>query len=369
MKNRIFFRLVIFLGLIPAISQAESLRCLGSDGGTPFSNVTADVSTKQTILKSSGLVRDFVIHEGLNQLVYRNVRNQVRLIHLDNLHEHFVNYLNGKLSQIIEGARGRILSASSSHYLDTAESFAWRGYSYGSKVAKQLFSENGNIFSVEDIRHQKVGLLKSSKYFFTFATFEQGKAGRRICHIPPGYGTNLTLAQGNLFPYLHFYTIKKGVIEDKVVVYRMAVNRAGSGGVCPIEEVTEYPAAQLGTIKAFYYMNVEGVDAFAFHLSDPRRNLFLDKPGECAYYNFNGRTPIFISPKHGVFASWKNGEGLSLHNLKDKTEVRLFQKISQNEISSENLWLSEDGKTLFSALSTTHDQGGRLIVKTDLRNF
>lgn len=369
MKNRMYVAVVVFAVLMSKTVCADSLRCLGSDGGTPFSNITADISTKQTVVKSSGLIRDFVYHESLNQIVYQNVRHQLRVLHLDSLCDHFLNHMRGKLSRIVEDAKGRVLSAYSTHYLDTRESLTWRGYSYGSKVTQQLFSENGNIFSVESILNQKVGLLKSNKYLFTFATLEQGQPGRRICHIPPGFGSNLTLAQGNLFPYIHFYTMKKGVVEDKIMVYRMAVNRVGSGGACPVEEVTQYPAAQLGTIKAFYYLNLDSVDAYAFHLADPKRNLFLDKPGECAYYNFNGRTPIFISPKQGVFGSWKNGEGLGLHNLKEKTEVRLFQKVSQPQFGAENLWLSEDGKTLYSALSTHHDQGGKLIIKTDLKNF
>lgn len=369
MKIRIATFFILILCTLSKSLLADNLRCLGSDGGTPFSNITHDVLAKQTIVNSSGLVRDFVVHESLGQIVYRNVRNQIRVLHLDHLRDHFVNYFGGKLSRVSEDSRGRVLSAHSPHYLDTRYSIHWREFNFGKRVTQHLFSEKGDIFSLENIIHQKVGLLKSSRYFFTFSTFENGRPMRRQCFIPTGFGTQLTLAQGNLFPYLHFYTIKKGVLEEKVVVYRMAVNRVGAGTACPIEEMTQYPVANLGAIHAFYYLNLDNQDSYAFHLADSKRNLFLDKPGECAYYNFRGRTPIFISPKHALFASWKKGEGLGLHNLKDKTEVSLFKNVIQNELGSADLHISEDGKTLYSSLMTSHDQGGKLIVKTDLRNF
>lgn len=369
MKSSITVSILLLLISTARLSFAGNFRCLGSDGGTPFSNVTSDVSAKQTILKSNGLVRDFVYHEKLNQIVYRNVRNQVRVLHLENLHDHLLAYLDGKMSRVSEDDLGRILPANFTYYLDTTKGSVWHKYGRPNKVAGHLFIEKGDIFSLETFWQENSTLLKNGNYYFRFFTYESEKPWRRQCYIPGNVGTDLKLAKGNLYPYIHFYAIKKGLLEDKVVVYRMAINQVGWDRPCPIEEVTQYPYSNLGPIKAFYHFNIDSVDAYAFHLADPKRNLFWDKPGECAYYNFNGKVPVFISPKHGVFASWKNGKELALHNLKYKTEVTLFKNLNQTEISGENLSLSDDGKTLFSSLSTSHDQGGRLIVETDLGNF
>ncbi len=366
MKLRLSMWTLLFVTLFSHSSIGDNLRCIGNDGGTPFYNISQDVSSKQIIVSSKGLIRDFVYHEKLDQIVYRNIENEVRTLNLKNSNDHFISYTGKKFSRVIEEDLGRILKVDTTHYLDTAIDPVWYQYGQPNRVMEHLFSEKGDIFSLESFWQDKGNLLSSGKYHFSFLTHESNTLWRRQCVASANIGANLKIAKGNLFPFIYFYVIKKGLVESKVIVYRMAVNQVKGNGNCPIEEVTQYDYSNLGPIKAFYYFNVDNRNAFAFHLSDPNRNLFWDKPGECAYYNFKGKTPIFISPKHPVFATWKNGEGLSLHNLKDKTELRFFGNMSQSQFGTENLWIANEGKTFYSSLATSHDQGGRLIVKTDL---
>lgn len=358
----------LFLVVLSQVSLAENLRCLGSDGGTPFANISKDVSLKQQILQSSGSVRDFVLLEKTNQIVYRNHRNQIRALALSNQHDRHLSYSSVKISRVFEENKGRILTSEATYFLDSVTDPFWRSFAQPNRVVEHLFLDDNDIFSLEAFWQEDPYLLFPGRYNFSFLTYESNKSWRRQCNLPGGVGKNLKLAKGNLFPYLYFTAIKSGLFEDRVMVYRMAVNTVAGNRACPFEEVTSYPVSQIGPIINFYYFNVDGTDAFAFHLSDPKRNLFWDKPGECAYYNFNGKTPIFISPRHPIFATWKNGEGLSLHNLRDKTEITFFNKVEQASITTENLWISGDERTLLSSLSPYKNEPNyRLIVSTKIK--
>jgi hypothetical protein len=359
---------IILLGVVSQISTAEELRCLGNDGGTPFANISNDVSLNQRIVQSRGHVKDYVFQEKINQIVYRNELNQIRALDLSKQSDRHLSYSAVKISHVTDEERGRILASESTYFLDSVTDPFWRTFAQPNQVGEHLFLDKGDIYSLEAFWQEESTLLTDGRYRFSFLTYESNQSWRRECKLPGSVGQSLKIAKGNLFPYLYFTTIKSGLIEDRVVVYRMEVNKAGGNRVCPYEEVTSYPFSKIGTINSFYYFNIDGTDAFAFHLTDPKRNLFWDKPGECAYYNFKGKTPIFISPKHPIFATWKNGEGLSLHNLREKTEVTLFQKMDQPRVATENLWISSDEKTLFSSLSPKkNDPTHRLIVATKIK--
>jgi hypothetical protein len=362
MKRSSIGHIILGVFLISTGLHGSELRCLGSDGGTPFSNVTHDVSVKQHILPSFGLIKDFVFQDNLDQLVYRNIKDQIRVLRMADFQDRFVSYAEGKLSRVTDSESGKVLASNTTTFLDVEENGPeWQRFGNGSSVREHLFWGNNTVYSLENY-----WVKQNERYHFKFLSYSPGKNWVHHCDAGDIRGQNVKLAQGNQFPYLHFYSLKKGLLGNKVIVYRMAVNQVGYGGACPIEEVTQYPESDLGTIKAFYHFNIDGVDAFAFHLADPKKNLFWDKPGECAYYNFKGKTPIFISPKHPVFATWRNGEGLSIHSLDNKTAVTLFSKIEQSQFGSENLWLSRDGKTLYSSFVTGHHRNGKLVVATDL---
>lgn len=365
-KLVIFGLVLITLNL--EVSRADQFRCLGSDGGTPFTNISQDVTSSQKIIQTQGLVKDYVYHQGLEQIVYRNERNQIRTFNLRDSRDHFISYSNAKFSRVVQNDLGRILTSNSTYYLDTAVEPFWYSYGYPNRVVEHLFADKEDIYSLEGVWQEDAALGINNAYQFSFLTYESGRLWRRSCRTPGKIGINLKLAKGNQFPFVYFTVVKKGLLEDKVMVYRMSLKQVGAGGVCPLQEMTTYPFANVGSVKNFYYFNIDGVDAYAFHLDDPKRNLFWDKPGECAYYNFNGRTPIYISPKYPVFASWQNGKGLSLHNLKTRTETSFFNKMTQNQLSTENLWLAEDGKTLYSSLTPSKaKEQGRLIVSTKIK--
>ena len=366
----LLYAALVSLCIVIRTSQAEELRCLGSDGGTPFINVSESVSTKQQVLHTRGQVKEFILHEDLNQIVYRNQVNQVHILNLSDSSDRFINYSNAKLSKITEKKRGRVLTSESTYYLDTANDSFWRFFAGPHAVKEHLFTQKGNIYSLEHYWQEAGNLLTNGKHHFSFLTLESENSYRRYCVAPGNIGVNLKWAKGNLYPYVYFTAVKPGlVVEDRVMVYRMAIDKIGGGRPCPIEEVTYYPYSKVGEVKSFYHFNVDGVDAFAFHLTDPKRNLFWDKPGECAYYNFKGKTPIFISPNHPVFATWRNGEGLGIHNLGDKTEMTLFKQLKQPSVGSESIWLSDNGKTIYSALITPNGNGeGRLIVSTKIKD-
>lgn len=366
MKNLILIGVIGFFVYGSGSFGAREFRCLGSDGGTPFSNIPNDGLNKK-LLQSKGTIKDFVFHEELDQIVYRNQTNQIRVMNLTEGTDRFVAHSQSKISKVVENDLGRILLAGSTYYLDTEKSGAWFQYGYPNRVLSHLFSKQGDIFSLEALWQDRPGLLQNGKYHISFITHEAHKTYRRQCSIPAGVGENLKLATGNIFPYVYFTAHKKWLLEDKVMVYRMAVNQIWGKKNCPIEEMTQYPYENVGDVKAFYYFNIQGTDGYAFHLNDPRRQLFWDKPGECAYFNLNGKSPVFISPKAPLIASWKNGDGLSLYNLHDKTELRFFKELNQPLLGTEHLWLDEGGERLFTSLATSKNEpNSRLIVVTDL---
>lgn len=356
------------LGLVTSVlvsltAHAAELRCAGSDGGTPFVNITQDVKARQSLIPTHGMIKDFLFQEKQNQLVYRNLNNQLRSRPLDKngKNDKLLNYANAKLSRVVDENSSKVLSAQATYYLDASvPGDSWYYYAGPSQVIRHLFWNQDTIYSLEN------SWSGYGRHYFQFLSHNSRGSLRHYCYTQLGLGKNLGIAQQSNFPYIYFHTFKPGLLGNKFVVYRIAVNRVGYDHPCPVEEVTSYSESQIGSIKAFYQLNIDGVDALAFHLADPKRTLFWDKPGECAYYNLKGRTPIFLSSKQPIFASWANGQGLTLHNLKDQTEVSFFKKISVPSFGRENIWLSDDGRKVFTALEPRKDEEGRLIVKTEL---
>ena len=356
---------IVLISLLPTSPLlASEIRCLGGDGGTPFANITKDIKLKQTIIPSKDWVKDFVYQEQTEQLIYRNLNNQLRSFNIVTGRDRFLNYADKTISRLIDDQSSRILSSSATYFLNTSsENPNWHYFAGPSEVKQHLFWHQKTIYSLQTIESNK------GKYDFVFLKYSERDHQQLYCHQSKNIGKIKGLAPENTFPFLYFYATKNGLLENKVIVYRMNVDAIGYGSTCPMEQITEYPESKLGPIKAFYSFHNKNFDAFAFHLDHPEKTLFWDKPGECAFYNFKGKTPVFISSKQPIFASWENGKGLTLHNLQEQTEVTFFKAIKINNFTTENIWMSDNGQKFFTSVERDQTQAGRLLVETVLPSW
>jgi hypothetical protein len=354
------FLWVGFLGLALLSRSDVQARCYGGGepGPKPLHEITGPTSGDIQYFKTETGLKDFVLLEGLDRIVYRGDDQQIRQMGLHSKESLPVAKSGLALSRVVNGNFPYLLTEGASWFLDVAKPM-WINFAEASKPSlgryHHLFWRDNLLYTL-DLEASAGGSYKNLQSY----TYIAGAANAAPSCAPLMVPAAWHLGEGHTFPYAVFYqalptpggydlTVFYFDVRSCRVTYRYHLKDPVVG---PVKNVVRY----------------QNLDAIAVSVDHPTRTLLWEIQNHyCSYYDLAGETPLFIDNRHPVIATFSPERGMRVIHLTREIDMPVLKGPSVSALRSNDLWLTNDGKSLFAS-PQLQGYASRLLMKVRL-NF
>ena len=326
-------------------------RC-GGEGPKPFVDVTAEFQHHWQLVKTPGNVKDFLVWENQNALLYRDSSDRLQTTSLITNDTQFLTWMTTPLARLVDPSERYILGFRHGWgFFDTAQPGAW--ISFSQEPLEPLFWYGAHFYGLKSTINRK-GEQNLLIYRYRAGT----QLARVVCEYTMPAGNHFRVANGHADPYAYFYQVENTPRGKYLILFRLNVFDCALGWeasyVYPIEGEIE---------DVFRFVNI---DSAAIVINHPTKKLLWDTPRRCQYYDLENMKPIIFTDKQPVLATWSQQKGLNLFYLDAGKKARILGGLPMTHLTPSDLWLTSNGKRLFVA---SEMERGRKVIEVFLPAF
>jgi hypothetical protein len=345
------------------------LDCYGGDGGpSPFVDISGSLVESIRPIRTGGPVEDFLHLKRRDELLSRGVDGDIRKTPLSTNEPRRISHTDMPLSRIVH-PRERYLATEGSTWLLDLVTGSWKHFEGPAGPLEHLFwyappgEREASLFSLG-------AAIRPSPELLSYRLYQLDPRGSRVSSCSIDLSSQFRVVKGMTQPYVVFFKDEPLGREGRQITFRLYYTRGV--GACPLaqEGTLRLPdvAFDISLEGAYYFSKLH---AAALKFDNARKNLVWVNWGElksrhdgCQFYQVESSSPVFLSEKEPVMASWSSRGGVQLYYLEKKKTARVLSSIPFEEGDSRSLWLTEDGRKLFAAIS---GRSGRKVIELSLR--
>lgn len=348
----IFFLAEVFLG---ASAMAVTIGgCGPGNGGVPLVDVSNHISANEKILKTDGGVKEFVLWERSGKVVYRNADDKIATFNLASGMNEILGNGGVPLAHLLDPDNRFVMGAGIPWIFDTAAG-GWYQFASNAAQLKPEFWFQGMLVTA------RIVVAGSYQRIEVYGYTPSMGSPQPICRPFTFSKTSgpLQLADGSRFPNIYFYT--QAVNQNG--------NNLGLGRIdlmsCELAEMNQYPYIFYGPIESVHVF--DRLHSFSVKVNHPSYNLLWHSGyGSCSYYNIDNLEPFVLSESLPRVATFAPGGGLRIVDMNAQTEATVLKNLPIADISDNDLWMTQDGKTLYAAPRLVN-QSSRLLMQLKLK--
>lgn len=337
-------------------SKEHSLtRCAGGGGGIPLSGISTSVSPQTSLVKTSGLIKEFALNENTNHLIYRSDKSEFIFKDLETSLERSIGIFPLSLSRVVDPDKSYLSTENADAvYMTPLAKKEWHKISHLSSLRYQpLYWNQGTLYSIAEERKLSSDelIIHAAKYMADQDTVHECQLIISLRDWEPG------MMSGSEYPYVGLYFQKHTKDGYRFKTYELNMN------TCYVELKQLYEDPIPGRVTSVSrYSNGGNV----IQIDHPTKNLLWDRgENECVFYNLEGRKAYPLKGHYPYVATWKEGEGLGMINAQNSDAVA-WKELGDFPVFAENLWLTENGKDLFVAVQPSRRAHGRVLVRVEV---
>ncbi len=363
LSTRYLCLLNLFILLISMQSIADVECKGGGDSGTPFVDISKEFNVNAKLVKTPGLIKDFIVRENTAELVYRTEDNDVWRATSKSID--FISHMQTAFSKILDPWNSYIISKSTPWVLST---YNKRWYPLGNKEKRgqDLYWEGSRVFSVETPDYSKQTIWYNIQHV-------NGGTQRLSCSLSFPKDVEVHVGNsGHTYPYLFLYTTQEFPEGTKVVKYalRLEAKKKIIGEIprCELTSLNAYKNLMPGKVKALYHFgNLEDTSgsAWLMDIENPKKRLLWSFREQCTYFNAPISKIMIPNPQVPVVAMQREEGGIKLFYPWVEKSVDILEKMVTRPISGDNIYLTRDRKNLYVA-AQPENENARLLFKVAL---
>lgn len=365
-KNRMaLLSCFLFLSVISVFSRADVDCKGGGDNGTPFVDISKEFNEKTELLHTPNLIKDFIVREDRKELVYRTEDNRIwKATAAQQLFGY--QYMQSPLSRILDPWQSFAVSKNMPQALNTTNN-AWYRVGNKQRRGQDLYWDDSRLFSLEQPDYASQTIRYAVHYL-------NGSTQNFGCKLNFGESVEMHIGNsGHTFPYLFIYTTKEmpdGGTKVAKYALRLEAKKKLIGVIprCELTSIGVYKDLMPGKVKALYHFgNLENTDnsAWLMDIANPKKRMLWSYKDQCIYFKAPVGKILVPNPQIPIVALQKSEGGLKLLYPWLEKSADILGKFVTQPISSENLWLTRDRKTLYVAAQPEHENA-RVLLKVAL---
>lgn len=352
-----FFTWAFFFSFSASFLVAD-IECKGGgESGTPFNNITKLFQSETKVIKTNKLVKDFIVRERINELVYRDEGD---LVWQASAASHVsVAPMCHSFSRVEDPTNELVLAKGNPWSLNT-KSKTWVKVGDVADRGEDLFWQGKRLFSLES--------QDLSKSIVRYAIHQlEGRTQHLSCSLDLPANTELHAATGHTYPHLFMYTTEN--LPEGVRVRRFALRLEKKPGLfgearCHPSSVMEYKDLMPGKVKALHHfgqLENPATNAWLMELEHPSKKMLWSTHTECTYFNAPQGKILLPNPHVPVILMPKVDGGLTLFYPAHEKSVDLLEKTLVSDLTQENLWITESKKDLYVAARPQNEKAAVLL--------
>jgi hypothetical protein len=340
---------------VSASGDEDASACKGGDGGVPFMELHGAGPGAASLVRTQGMISDFLVWERRNTLVYRNGEQQLRLLNMTNQSDRLLTKVSTPLSRVVDSQERFIVSENPSVIDTWMNPLAVTVIKTIDPIKKLLFWGENTLFGAFSHRQNFYQRL-------AFFNYSAGASHAYSCLVPIQGDGLFQLAEGHVYPYAFLFKQKQTPEGVQLSLYQVHLQAQRGDNLCHLKYLKTYKNKLPAPVKMVYQF--ARMNAFAVSLDHPTKNLLWDYGKQCTYYDLENRTPYFLNFQRPYIFTWDQ-EGISVLSPVTGMQTHVLKEWAQNEVTAKDLWLNSDGKTLFAAVKPV-GESARVMVKTRL---
>lgn len=320
---------------LPAVVE----RCWGGDGPHPLIDM-GSLAPKVRSVRTRGSVKEFVVWEKKNAVVFRNDSNQVFVNYLASGSLQFQGQSNLPLAKLASAQESGLVAHGLGWVWDWITG-KWKPFGPIGSVFSHLYWQGETLYTMADP-------LVSTNRGYEFYRYGEGDTGKKpFCSLKSvalGGSESYGLVHGSEYPNVYLHSTRTLARNYSVLtIAQVDLQR------CEVVREFDYSAYPLkASVKDVYRYEAE--DTVGVWLDSPNENLLWDTGGAlCKYYDVPADSLVPLQSRSPLLAVWAKQDGLSLLSIKGERahRAKLVNVLPVEELAMTDFWLTSDGTKLY----------------------